>query len=113
MGAKIGAARAHDHRHPAFGDPLPVPIPVGVAQVAVQHGDGAEAAAKTLDGLRRETDLRHQHDRLPAVAHHLFDRLDIDLRLAAAGHAVDQQRAMLLRTQRGEHGVQAPSAGPG
>ncbi len=72
----------------------------------MQHGDRAEAPAKTLDGLRREADLRHQHDRLPAVAHHLFDGLDIDLGLAAARHAVDQQCAMLLRTQRGEHRIE-------
>jgi hypothetical protein len=41
-------------------------MPLGVAQVAVQHGHAVEARAESLAGLRREADLGHQHDRLPA-----------------------------------------------
>ena len=52
----------------------------------------AETAAKPLDRLRREADLRHQHDRLAAEMDHLLDRLDVDLGLAAAGHAVNEYR---------------------
>ena len=65
-------------------------MPLGVAQMAVQHGHLAEPQPEPLDRLRRQADLRHQHDRLPPVADHLLDRLDVDLRLAAAGDAVEE-----------------------
>ena len=101
-GGENRAPRADDHRHRAVGDPLPVPVPFGVAQMAVQHGHLAEPRAEPLDRLRREADFRHQHDRLPAEMDHLLNRLDVDLGLAAAGHAVDQNRAMLA----GIHGIE-------
>ena len=75
-------------------------VPLDVAQMAVQHGHAVEPRAEPADRLRREADLRHQHDRLPAEAHDLLDRLDVDFGLAAAGDAVNQNRAMLGRMQR-------------
>ena len=95
-----GAARADDHLHLAARNPLPVPMPLGIAQMAVQHGHVAEPRAKPFPRLRRQADLRHQHDRLPAVADHFFDRLDVDFRLAAAGDAVNQNRLVPRRPQR-------------
>ena len=107
-GGEDRAAGADDHRDGPLGDPLPVPVPLGVAQVAVQHGHRAEPLAEPLDRLRREADLRHQHDRLPAEMDHLLDRLDVDLGLAAAGHAVDEDR--LVPAERS--GRRGSSAGP-
>ena len=100
---------ADDDRHLALGDPLPVPVPLGVAQMAVQHGHRAEPRAEPLDRLRRQADLRHQHDRLPAEVDHLLDRLDVDLGLAAAGDAVDQDRPW-RRGRSGRRGSPASAA---
>ena len=80
---------------------------LGVAQVAVQHGHVVEPRAEPVDRLRREADLRHQHDRLAAEVDHLLDRLDVDLGLAAAGHAVDQQRLVVPTVERLEDRVES------
>ena len=54
------------------------------------------ARGKTLhharQQLRREVDLGHQQQHLPATRERTFGRAQIDLGLAAAGHAVQQQR---------------------
>ena len=39
----------------------------------------AEALREAVEELRRERDLRHQDQRLPAAPHGLGDRLEIDL----------------------------------
>ncbi len=100
------AAGPDHHRRPARGDPLPVPMPLGVAQMAVQDRHLAETQTKPLDRLRREADLRHQDNRLPPVADHFGDRLNIDLGLAAAGHAVDEDRLVFLCADRCQDDVQ-------
>ena len=55
------------------------------------HGD-AEAATEACQGLRGQADFRHQHQRLPALRQAMDDRLQVDLGLAAAGHAIQQER---------------------
>ncbi len=50
----------------------------------------AEALREAVEELRRERDLGHQDQRLAALADRLGDRLEIDLGLARAGHAVEQ-----------------------
>ena len=94
-----GAAGAHHDGDLAVGDPLPVPVPLGVGQVTVQHRHAAEPQPEPLDRLRRQADLRHQHNRLPPVIHHLPDRLHVDLRLAAAGHSVEQDGLVSARAE--------------
>ncbi len=91
-GREDGTASAHDDRHAAAGNLFPVAMPLSVAEVAVQHGNGAEPLAKPGHRLRREADFRHQHDRLPAVADHFANRVHVDFRLAAAGDSVHQNR---------------------
>ena len=49
-----------------------------------------ECLAKAGFKLRRETDLRHEHERLLAVMEHPRDQVEIDLGLPAAGDAVQQ-----------------------
>ena len=107
-GSEDRAARADHDLHAAGGDLLPVPVPFGIAQVAVQDGDRFEPFAKAADRLRREADLGNEHDRLPSVTHHFADRLDVDLGLAAAGDAVQQDGAMPARTLHGEDRVERP-----
>ncbi len=110
-------AGTHHHLHPAGGDPLPVAMAFGIGQVAVQHGHRIEPGTEAADGLRCEADFRNQDDHLPAVRNHLAHGADVDLRLPAAGHAVQQKRPMRAGTHRlqdrlqhavligGQHGV--------
>ena len=71
--------------------------------MAMQHRDGIESATEPPDCLRREADFGHQHDRLPAVAHHFANRLNVNLGLPAAGHAVQQKRLVPTGTQHREN----------
>ena len=99
-GGEDGAARADDDLDVAPRDPPPMFVPFDVAQVAVQHGHAIEPGAKPADRLRREADLRHEQNCLPAKADNFFDRLDVDFGFAAAGDAVNENRAMLCGLQR-------------
>ena len=59
----------------------------------MQHGDPArEALGEAAHRLRRQRDLRHQHDAALAERDRLLERPQVDLRLAAAGDAVQQER---------------------
>ena len=57
---------------------------------AVQNRDAAEAGGEAANRLRRQRDLRHQHDRAASGIHHLPDAPEINLRLAAARDAEQQ-----------------------
>ena len=48
--------------------------------------------AETLLELRRQADFRSQHQRLRAAFQHPGDQVQVDLGLAAAGDAVQQER---------------------
>ena len=92
--------RTRTEHHPGLAaeHALPLVEPLAVSQTAVQHGQQvAEAAVKMGFELRGQGDLRHEHERgLPlveAVAH----RLQVDLGLAAAGHAMEQEGGKGLR----------------
>ena len=67
--------------------------------MAVQDGDerlqrtGAKAGLEPFDRLRCERDFRHQYDGALALLERVGDGLQIDLRLAAAGDAVEEERA--------------------
>ena len=86
--------------------------PLGVGQRGVQqrqrHG---EALAEARHQLRRETDLRHQHQRALSAPQRVLDRVQIDLGLAAAGDAVEQERRepSLRRVDRGDRRRSVPS----
>ena len=51
----------------------------------------AKAAAKALKELRRESDLRHQHDHAAPSPKAGIRGLHIDLGLPAAGHPVQKE----------------------
>ena len=70
-------ARADDHLAWPLRDLLPVAVPLGGGQAAVEDRDALEAGGEAADGLRRQRDLRHQHDRLLALLDHLADALEI------------------------------------
>ena len=66
-------------------------------------------SAKRADGLRRQRDLGHEHDRRAAALERGAHGAQVDLRLAAAGHAVQQQA--LARAPRRRWRA-APPPGP-
>ena len=58
----------------------------------------AEHGAKPIHRLRRQGDLRYEHDRrLAPLVHDATEQLDVDQRLAAACHAVQQTDLARLR----------------
>ena len=91
--AEHSGARADDDAGAALAGTAPRRQPFAVAQVRVQHRQRrVEARAKACDQLRRERDLGHEHQRLLAARDDGGDRAQIDLGLAAAGHAIQQMR---------------------
>ena len=60
-------------------------------------GWDGEAAFETLDRLRGERNFRDEDDRGLAAREGGADRLQINFRFAAAGHAVEENRRMRLR----------------
>jgi hypothetical protein len=94
------AQRREDRRARADGDALlaapqrqPGVVALAVAQRGVEHGDTvAEDGAKAVDGLRRERDLRNEHDRrLPLHLDDVAQELEVDERLPAPRHAVQEE----------------------
>ncbi len=76
----------------------------------MQHGDGvAEAFDEATDDLRRQRDLRNQHDRSAPLLERCRRGAQVDLGLPGAGHAVQQPllRASLTESsdQRRERGL--------
>ena len=92
-----GRARADDDAGAALADFVPFIVPFAGGQMAVQHGHqrlqraGTEAGLEPLDRLRRQRDFRHQHNRALALLQGVGDGLQINFRLAAAGHAVQEE----------------------
>jgi hypothetical protein len=88
-----GAAGADDDVNVPGADPPPVAAALGVAQVAVQDGYLPAAPAERLDRLRGQADLGDQDQRLLALPDDLLDGAQVELGLAAAGHAIEEERA--------------------
>ena len=90
-------ARADHNPRTALPDLVPLVVPFPRRQVTVQHRHQsllrplAEPRLEPLHRLRRKRDFRYQHDRALPLAKRVGDRLQVHLRLAAAGHAVQQK----------------------
>ena len=92
--AEDGRARADDDRAVPSRALRHAASRSDVVQPRVQHGERrVEARPEARDQLRGERDLGHQHERLFAALQNGGDRVQIDLGLAAAGHAVQQMRS--------------------
>ena len=97
-----------EHRRPRadhdvvapVGDAVPLVEQLAVAQAAVQHGHALEPLAEAPHRLRRQRDLRHQHDRPPPGRDAAIERVEVHLRLAAARDAVQQEALVPARCQR-------------
>ena len=103
-----GAACADDHADPARGDLPPLVVAFGGREVAVENGHAAEAGPEAVARLRRQTDLRHEHDRLLSSGERLLDGLQVDLRLAAAGHAEEHDRLVTAGPHGRDNGLECP-----
>ena len=86
--------RADDDPRAPIANLVPLVVPLAFAEVRVEHGDlvlrRCEARFETFDGLRRERDFRHEHDRRLAAFEDELNGLEVNFRLATAGHAVEE-----------------------
>ena len=78
---------------------------------AARRCGGRRSARRSAPQLRRQVDLGHQHQRLAAGRERLLGGAQVDLGLAAAGHAVQQHGARRRsRRRRGDRGAAPPPA---
>ena len=93
------AAHRREHRRPradddprlAPRDPVALVAPLRRAERRVHDRDAvAEPATEASHRLRREGDLRHEHDRPEPALERCRAGLEVDLRLAAAGRPLQQ-----------------------
>ena len=98
-------ARPDHDRRGAGRDALPLVAPLGLGQRRVQHGDAvAEACSEAADRLRRERDLGDEDDHASPLPQRGLRRLEVDLGLAAAGRAVEQETTALAFESLGQPG---------
>ena len=99
--------RARPDAHPrlAAGQPAPLVVALAVGEPGVQHGGHlAEPRGEARQRLRRQRDLRHEHDRRATRRQRPLHRLEVHLGLAGAGDAVQQEAgtgAAVGRRRRG------------
>ena len=97
---KYGAAGADDEAVLALPHLPPLVEPLAVRQSAVEHRDLAgKPGGEPLDRLPGERDLGDEHDGPSPERHAPPDGVQVDLRLAAAGDAL-QQAACAARLSR-------------
>ena len=100
-GQEQSRARADDDARFAARHGAPQPLALAGRDRRVPLGrPRAEAGGETVEELRRQRDLRQQHQRLPPGAQGRGDRLEIDFGLARAGDAFEQDRARRPRSNR-------------
>ncbi len=86
-------AGAHDDPRVALPDAPPLIVPLPRRELAVQHRHRPpEARARRAHEHRRQADLGHEDDRPPAPRESRLDGAEVDLRLPAARHAVEEER---------------------
>ena len=89
-------ASPNDDLHMPGGDLTPVPRTLGRRQMRMQHGHSIETGSEPLPRLRSQTDLGHQHDRLPTKLDHLLDGADVNFRFPTSRDAVHQERLVRI-----------------
>ena len=95
-----GRAGADDDGRLAADDPLPFVPPLGLREAGVEQRDPvSEARAEAAERLRRQRDLRHEHDRAAARGEGGLAGADVDLGLAAAGRAGEEDVSAAAREQ--------------
>ena len=98
-GGEHGRARPDGDPRLAGAQPPPLVVALAFAERGVQQRHGvAEARLEARDGLRRERDLRHEHDHAAPALERVRAGAQVDLGLAGAGDAVQQVRAARAQT---------------
>ena len=96
-----GAARPDHDPRPAGLNLVPLIVSFAFGQVAVQHCDHflrlGKAALESLHGLGRKRDFRDEDNGRFSADEGRTDRLQINFRLPAPSHAVEQNGFCLLR----------------
>jgi hypothetical protein len=93
-GGEDGRARPDGDPRLAGAQPPPFVVALALAERRVQQRHGvAEAGLEAGDGLRRERDLRDEHDHAAAGGERVGTRPQVDLGLARSGDAVQEVRA--------------------
>ena len=86
--------RADDDIHFTRADAPPLVQPLAIGQPAMQQRDTTRETSRVArHRLWRQRDLRHQRDAPLATRDHRRERLKVDLGLAAAGDAMQQERS--------------------
>ena len=101
-GGEYGAARPQDNVEvaPVYAPPGVVLLPGG--EPTVEEADTAwKAPQEALGELRRQGDFGDQVEPSPALGNAAGQGLQIDLRLAAAGDAQEQERTPIGAFDRG------------
>ena len=93
-------------------DPPPLVGALAVRQPRMDQRDpDAEVRPEPVDDRHRERDLRHEDEGRPAGLERGHDRLDVDRGLAAAGHAVEQERRRVAGRDRRAGPARPPPPG--
>ncbi len=108
--------RSEDSRAGTYADPRlarPQPPPLVVARAGrhlrmKQRHRIAEPPPEAIHRLRGERDLGDEDDRASPPCQRLASRLQVDLGLARAGHAVEQEGARVLRLPLSRQGADHP-----
>ncbi len=91
-GSEDGRARPDADARLAAAQPPPLVVALARGEGRVEHREAiAQPRPKAGHRLRGEADLRHQDDRPPAAGESGLDRSQVDLGLAGAGDAVQEQ----------------------
>ena len=116
---QVGKRREHRRPRPdadaraAVAQATPLVVALTEAELRVQDRDTlAEALLEAARGLRSERDLRDHDDRGAPLRERLVGRAQVHLGLAAARHAVQEQRSVAALAQRFEHRAQRRPPGP-
>ncbi len=109
-GREHGGAGADDEIHVASSDPVPLIMTLAVGHAAVLNRHAIAERGPELRGhLRRQRDLGDEHQDAASEGDGVARQPHVQLRLAAAGHAVQQRRVKALlvgqRGQRRERGL--------
>ena len=106
------AARPDADARLAGAQAAPLVVALPRAELGVQDRDGvAEARHEAVDHLRRQADLGHEDQHAAPLGQRLGGGAQVDLGLAGAGDAVQEQAAGRLGADLGQRPRPAPPAG--
>jgi hypothetical protein len=90
---KHGRAGTDDELRGSVASSSPRDKPLDIGQARVQNGGiDAQAIPEPRDELRRQPDLGYENEHLPAGSNDVGHDAQVNLGLAAAGDAVEQER---------------------